>query len=704
MLCLILFVLVSACTELIDFSRRSHMMTVSAVISDNQTRAMLEQKSGSLDLIAKWKEQETINLIVIQDGNDYETISSPINNISNDGKKCSFTFGLPGAIDPDRPYDIFGLCFVDGGAIAEEGTAYAHCYMWRKPWNDDVGAPMWFHATGSKESLQATFKHLGTYELLHLKNETDLPITVAHDGFNCDIPWYQAFNKFWLNDDYDYKPFGEWDGEAYSPEQIIMPHSEGVFVSWYIPSGFKIDKAQLVVNINGKYGITSTNTLSSDVMLECGHAYHMYATWDGTELKFDKGGMDTPSTIKVEPTEIDFGQVPVGSSKTEYFTVSNVGGSNLTFSVINHGNEFNIPDAGTEFTLASGEERKFSVTFSSSQENHSSSSMVRILSDAENGTQYLKLKGQTYSSTSGTAILVEPMEIDFGIVPQGTTKESYFTVTNIGQDDLKFTINQPSAPFSITGADTEETLVSGQSKQFAAICNGSEITGSGVQSHVNIKSNATNVEWGFGIILKATRETQDNPPVAYLTCPDDNHPHAIDLGLPSGTLWACCNVGADKPEGYGGYYAWGETEEKSCYNWETYRYYDASNETIQEIGTDIAGTNYDVAHVKWGKYWAMPTLEQWLELNHCTTSWTIQDGIYGCRLTSPNGGIVFFPATGSRRNYIVEGEGTSVSLWTSEVFMLWDAQESFIFRNDKGVGASSAYRYWGCPIRPVVIQ
>ena len=47
------------------------------------------------------------------------------------------------------------------------------------------------------------------------------------------------------------------------------------------------------------------------------------------------------------------------------------------------------------------------------------------------------------------------------------------------------------------------------------------------------------------------------------SCPDDNHPHAIDLGLPSGTKWACCNVGADTPEGYGGYYAWGETEEKS---------------------------------------------------------------------------------------------------------------------------------------------
>ena len=56
---------------------------------------------------------------------------------------------------------------------------------------------------------------------------------------------------------------------------------------------------------------------------------------------------------------------------------------------------------------------------------------------------------------------------------------------------------------------------------------------------------------------------------SYLTCPDNNHPHIIDLGLPSGTKWACCNVGASIPEGYGYYYAWGETETKDHYDWNT---------------------------------------------------------------------------------------------------------------------------------------
>ena len=61
-------------------------------------------------------------------------------------------------------------------------------------------------------------------------------------------------------------------------------------------------------------------------------------------------------------------------------------------------------------------------------------------------------------------------------------------------------------------------------------------------------------------------------PYSYLTCPDGHHPHIIDLGLSSGTMWACCNVEADTPEGYGGYYAWGETNEMSTYDWRTYTY------------------------------------------------------------------------------------------------------------------------------------
>ena len=127
-------------------------------------------------------------------------------------------------------------------------------------------------------------------------------------------------------------------------------------------------------------------------------------------------------------------------------------------------------------------------------------------------------------------------------------------------------------------------------------------------------------------------------------CPDDHHPHLIDLGLPSGTKWACCNVGASKPEDYGGYYAWGETTEKDYYNWSTYTHCDGSWETCHDIGKDIAGTQYDAATANWGSPWMMPSKEQMEELiNSCISEWTTVNGVFGTRVTGPNGNSVFLP-------------------------------------------------------------
>ena len=140
------------------------------------------------------------------------------------------------------------------------------------------------------------------------------------------------------------------------------------------------------------------------------------------------------------------------------------------------------------------------------------------------------------------------------------------------------------------------------------------------------------------------------------SCPDDNHPHMIDLGLPSGTKWACCNVGATKPEEYGGYYTWGETEEKSVYDWNSCKYWTdingdgyAEDDEFANLGSDIAGTEYDVAHVKWGGSWVMPPHDQLEELlNNCTYIWTSLNGVKGGQYTGPSGATIFLPAAGYR--------------------------------------------------------
>ncbi|QFQ12204.1 hypothetical protein C7Y71_003740 [Pseudoprevotella muciniphila] len=153
------------------------------------------------------------------------------------------------------------------------------------------------------------------------------------------------------------------------------------------------------------------------------------------------------------------------------------------------------------------------------------------------------------------------------------------------------------------------------------------------------------------------------PISAQQTCPDSNHPHAIDLGLPSGTKWACCNVGASRPTAYGDYYAWGEIATKTNYDWSTYKWGEIIELTKYCDNPDF-GENWhtdnktvldpedDVAHVKWGGQWRMPTKEQMEELCNNTKEKWIENykgtGVNGSLLTATNGKSIFLPAGGER--------------------------------------------------------
>ena len=145
-------------------------------------------------------------------------------------------------------------------------------------------------------------------------------------------------------------------------------------------------------------------------------------------------------------------------------------------------------------------------------------------------------------------------------------------------------------------------------------------------------------------------------PVEYIlnvvsSCPDDNHPHLIDLGLPSGTLWSCTNVGANDPEGDGYYFKWGETKKTgdiefninnipaSYYN---YEFYNAETREFIDIGPDISGTKYDAARVNWGSPWLMPTKAQVQELSgNCYTEMVKSNDVIGVKVQGPNGHCIF---------------------------------------------------------------
>ena len=140
----------------------------------------------------------------------------------------------------------------------------------------------------------------------------------------------------------------------------------------------------------------------------------------------------------------------------------------------------------------------------------------------------------------------------------------------------------------------------------------------------------------------------------------DGHEY-IDLGLPSGTLWATMNVGASSPEECGDYFAWGETTPKDVYDWSTYQWCEGSENTLTKYCTrSSCGYNGfvdnkteldpedDAATVNWGAEWRMPSQEQQYELsNNCTIEWTTLNGVNGCLFTSNiNGASLFFPVVG----------------------------------------------------------
>ncbi|MBR6449033.1 MAG: DUF1566 domain-containing protein, partial [Fibrobacter sp.] len=144
----------------------------------------------------------------------------------------------------------------------------------------------------------------------------------------------------------------------------------------------------------------------------------------------------------------------------------------------------------------------------------------------------------------------------------------------------------------------------------------------------------------------------------------------VDLGLPSGLLWATCNVGANAPEEYGDYFAWGETTPKDTYNWDTYQHYNGSDLT-KYTGSDGLTTlepSDDAATANWGEGWRMPTQAEFQELlDNTTVTWTQQNGVNGRLFTAANGNSLFLPAAGYRWGGELNDVGDFGGYWSSSL-------------------------------------
>ena len=152
----------------------------------------------------------------------------------------------------------------------------------------------------------------------------------------------------------------------------------------------------------------------------------------------------------------------------------------------------------------------------------------------------------------------------------------------------------------------------------------------------------------------------------------------VNLGLPSGTLWATYNVGATSPYEKGNYFAWGEVEPREDFTWEDYKFYkgvecDPNNGSwaiLEDIGNNICGTRYDAARYQWGNGWRLPNAQERYELRMlCWYNYTTENGVPGVRIYGPNEHSIFLPGCGSGLWY---GEkdifySTDSMYWTGEI-------------------------------------
>ena len=260
--------------------------------------------------------------------------------------------------------------------------------------------------------------------------------------------------------------------------------------------------------------------------------------------------------------------------------------------------------------------------------------------------------------------------------------------TSYAQDEEQKTVN-------ITSGSGQYSVKSNKTSVATASLSGTTITVKGVS-----KGTAT-------ITVTDTKTKQTATIAVTVTDGTDVSPgEAIDLGLPSGTLWASCNVGATKPEEYGDYFAWGETKGynsgKTTFNWGTY--FDSSyNKYNINGGLTELDLEDDAAYVNWGSSWRMPSLDQIKELiDNCNWEWTQLNGVWGRKATSKtNGNSIFLPAAGWRSDASLSYAGSDGDYWSRSLSTGYSGSAYDLYFYSGYVYWGDDGRYNGLSVRPV---
>lgn len=278
--------------------------------------------------------------------------------------------------------------------------------------------------------------------------------------------------------------------------------------------------------------------------------------------------------------------------------------------------------------------------------SHIDRDWCKVIKLDEQVAVYVKANTNEYDRTCEMKIFATTTNL---IAPVTLTIKQSGIIFELSPDKLTFTQEGGSKPVAIT---TNENIKSWDVTSYPSWC---KIEKSDNSFWVTVDKNEKDDKDG---IITVTAKTKSGMPVdrtltveqIYLLCPDDKHPHMIDLGLPSGKKWACCNIGASKPEDIGNRYAWGETSTKTSFSWDNYIYWSDLNgdksvqdNEIKDIGDDISGTSYDAASANWGGSWRMPTHDEFWEMINNTKSRLIMTDKQGYYFKGNNGNAIFLP-------------------------------------------------------------
>lgn len=550
-----------SCTEDVIETRTENSLELVASFGA-PTRVGMSIRENSLDVVSRWEGSDHLQVYCAKDGfsylNDVKDVS--ISEIYDNGESAKFVFNANdswkdknGELSEESKFAyITNRC--SPKYDNEKKKLFINASVLRNP-IENFNAPVYAIGEFSeRELVPVSFKHFYTYELMHITNNTDEPLSFSFNGYEGTTMWFRTRGSICIDDEEFYKESVAVRDPVEYTDMTINPHETRVLMSAYIPNGQKINDVRLVVTLNGNV-VKTSNTLTSDVVMQKGHAYHMYVTWNGKKLAF--------GDIEEEPETVDGVEyVDLGLPSGNLWATCNLGASTpeeagffYGWGETKHSGEEDLTNlANYKYcgsyvkTFYSKESYKFfdwDGTYRYNSRGY----------DFPNG-KYIKYTtyGETLEPEDDAATQMYggswciPNDEDFKELLENTTYE-------IQRKYAKFT-----------------SKIEGYTDKYIIIpCDGNLYRNEHLNSTYGYLWSATkdaDGDFAGKLSISYKDQTAQNSrqyrydglhirPIYRKEKPEDgkvNGHEYVDLGL--SVKWATCNVGANAPEEYGGYFAW----------------------------------------------------------------------------------------------------------------------------------------------------